>query len=403
MKRVLAFWLVVLIGTACQRKEVAPDGYIKPLFLLAEPRSNGLSLNWGPQYFFEEGMYPGPVPMTPSQYEIYVSETNGNSLQKVATVDGTVQNYVLTNQPEGKTLYAQIKAIHPTLTGSQSPIVTTTVGTLGTTDLLFPTGTPTITFGSWGGSTLLYSNWTDNWVIQSPDGTIRTLKQEGYNALLSPDGRSIAYLSNVNPNTGYSTQLVVKNLESGATRSLETKQAIYSLEWANDSQSIAFIAFDLGSGTGVWLRKMAEASSTQLYTPPAGPNQLRTDQLDWLPDGQSVVVSQEVPQQGKVGTELLRIPTGGGNLHTILKSDWQDRQPAFSPDGTRLAFISNRSGYTAIWLYERQTEKLRQLTGATEIFYFVNRLDWKNNRQLTYTASLPVAGSTSLKLVTLPN
>ena len=153
----------------------------------------------------------------------------------------------------------------------------------------------------------------------------------------------------------------------------------------------------------MWLRKLGETASTPLYIPPVGPNQLRTDQLDWSPDGQSVVVSQEASLQGQLGTQLLKIPTNGSSSQVILTSNWQDKQPAYSPDGTRLAFISTRSGSSAIWLYELQTGKLRQVTGSAESFYFDNRLDWKNNRQLTYTAPLPSLGSTSLKVVTLPN
>lgn len=405
MKRILSICLLVLIVTACQRKEVTPNRYIKPLYLSAEPTANGLSLAWGPVFLFEEGMYPGPAPAAPAQYEIYVSQTNESSLQKVATVDGAIQKYTLTNLSEGKTLYAQVRATHPALAGSQSPIVTTNVGTLGNTDLLLPNSTSSITFGNWSGSTLLYPGSANTWVIQTADGTTRTLKQEGFYPVLSPNGQFIAYLSNVNTNTSYATQLFVKNLESGATRLLETKQAIFSLEWSSDSQSIAFIGFNSESnaGTGVWLRKLSEAASMPLYIPPIGPNQLRTDQLDWSPDGQWIVVSQEMTLQGQVGTQLLKIPTGGGSPQIILASNWQDRYPAYSPDSTWLAFMSTRSGYQAIWIYELQTGKLRQLTGSGENFYYVNRLDWRNSRQLTYTSPLPSSGNTSLKIVTLPN
>lgn len=405
MYRILPVCLLVLLVMACQRKEVAPEGYIKPLYLSAEPTSDGVSLFWEPGFVFEEGMYPGPPPVAPAQYEIYVSQTNQSSLQKVATVDGAVRQYTLRNQSAGNALYAQVKAIHPTLTGNQSPIVTTNIGALGNTGLLFPTSTPSITFGSWSGSTLLYSGLADTWVIQSTDGTTRTLKREGSYPVLSPDGRSVAYLSTVNNNTSYATQLFVKNLESGTTRLLETKQAIFSLEWSGDSQSIAFIAFSLESnaGTGVWLRKISEATSTPLYVPSSGPNQLRTDQLDWSPDGQSVVVSQEVTLQGKVGTQLLKIPVGGASPQLLLTSIWQDQYPTYAPDGSRLAFFSTRSGYQSIWVYELQTGKLQQLTGIGENLSYINRLDWRNNRQLTYTAYIPSLGSTSLKLATLPN
>jgi Tol biopolymer transport system component len=39
-----------------------------------------------------------------------------------------------------------------------------------------------------------------------------------------------------------------------------------------------------------------------------------------------------------------------------------DMQPAFSPDGQRLAFVSDRSGRPEIWIMEHDTAKLRRLT-----------------------------------------
>lgn len=405
MKTILSFCLLVLGVMACRHKDVSPEEYIKPLYLWAEPTPNGLSLRWGPVFFLEEGMYPGPVPVAPAQYEIYISQTSGSGWQKVATVDGSIQTYILANQTAGQTLYAQIKAIHPSLTGNQSPVVTTHVGSLGQANLLFPASTSASMFGSWSDSTLLYSSSANTWVLQLADGSARTLKQEAYSAVLSPDGQSIAYRSSVNTNTSYATQLFIKRLDTGTSRLLETKQAIYTLEWSRDSQSIAFIASSSGSngGTGVWVRNLSEAASVPVYIPPVGPDQLQRDQLDWSPDGQSVVVSQEMSQPEQTGSQLLKLPITGNAPQILLTSAWSDNYPTYSPDGRWLAFISPRSGYQAIWIYDLQMGELRQLTGSTEQFVYNNRLDWKNNRQLIYTHQSPATGLISLKIVTLPN
>ncbi|UCF05462.1 MAG: serine/threonine-protein kinase [bacterium] len=61
----------------------------------------------------------------------------------------------------------------------------------------------------------------------------------------------------------------------------------------------------------------------------------------------------EVSWTGKSDTEPERTLTHGLG---------RDRQPAFSPDGVRVIFSSNRSGNTDLWIVDRFTGALRQLT-----------------------------------------
>jgi Tol biopolymer transport system component len=61
----------------------------------------------------------------------------------------------------------------------------------------------------------------------------------------------------------------------------------------------------------------------------------------------------EVPMEGALGTKPQRVLTRGQG---------RDRQPAYSPDGARVLFSSNRSGNVDLWTVDRSTGVLQQLT-----------------------------------------
>jgi TolB protein len=58
----------------------------------------------------------------------------------------------------------------------------------------------------------------------------------------------------------------------------------------------------------------------------------------------------------------LEDPQGRRAPTRLTHSLGRDRQPAYSPDGRRIIFSSNRSGNIDLWTYDRQTGTVRQLT-----------------------------------------
>ncbi|MBI1764410.1 MAG: PD40 domain-containing protein [Acidobacteria bacterium] len=85
------------------------------------------------------------------------------------------------------------------------------------------------------------------------------------------------------------------------------------------------------------------------------------------------------------GLELMTV--NGGGRQTVLANDGTHRDycPALSPDGTQVAFVSDRSGVEEIWLINLATGALRQLTAAAQP---VGGLNWSaDGRQLVFTSA----------------
>ncbi|WP_375445717.1 TolB family protein [uncultured Fibrella sp.] len=398
-KLLICLFTILVIG--CKSNEVAPSGYLKSLSLGVEPLPDGLVMKWAPTFYFEEGMYstPGsPKPVSPTQYEIYMSEQSEKDLVRVAVVNGDVQQYTLRNLTSGKTVYAQVKATHPKLASSGSRVVTTNVGTLSTALLLFPSNTPYIAYGAWGGSSLVYEGIAGIEVRRS-DGSVRTLKSVGTMPVLSPDGQYVAFLGGRNNNTSYSTQVFIEHVDSGTVKLLDTQRSIFTVEWSSDGKKLAYVA----NGAELWIVSVSNGGASRLGSSLGG---LYSDQIDWSSDDTYIVVSQQkdVPSANRTAYNLVRVPLNGGNPTPLLASDWYDNRPSFSPDGQQLAFVSDRSGYNAIWVMNLKTLKINQLTSADERLSYQTRLDWRTNTQLTFSTYLPtsLAVNVSLKQISLP-
>jgi TolB protein len=70
------------------------------------------------------------------------------------------------------------------------------------------------------------------------------------------------------------------------------------------------------------------------------------------------------------------VPSGG---------EHQDFAPAISPDGSQIAFVSNRGGAYEIWIFNRANNALRQLTSNASV---IGGLSWSaNGRQIAFTTT----------------
>ena len=93
--------------------------------------------------------------------------------------------------------------------------------------------------------------------------------------------------------------------------------------------------------------------------------------LDVSPDGRSIAFDF-------LG-DIYLLPIGGGVAQNVSSGFHWDMQPRFSPDGTRIAFTSDRGGADNIWVMGADGADPEQITEET--FQLTNNASWSPDGQ----------------------
>jgi Tol biopolymer transport system component len=158
------------------------------------------------------------------------------------------------------------------------------------------------------------------WPRWSPDGRILLL--DGANA----SGRSVAYTIGVSQDSGE----VTSPLKEVATPGLVGD--VMHAEWMPDGQRIAFVARD-GPGRHVLAIVGADGGSPEIV------HRLKSEHdfpgLTVSPDGRHLAF---VGPAADGFYQVFRVPVAGGTVEQITLDPSNKTQPAWSPDGLRLAY-----------------------------------------------------------------
>jgi Tol biopolymer transport system component len=193
----------------------------------------------------------------------------------------------------------------------------------------------------------------------------------------SPDGRKIVFVStSYNKRFHIFAAAVQSGRLSGMTRLTEENRsslpryyyAAYDTEinpvWSRDGEDILFVS-NRGHiyGTGGFWRMKAE--------PGAIPREIHYEETTWKarpdfsPDGSKIVYSSYL---GRQWHQLWVMPSTSGDAFPVSYGDWDETYVRWSGDGRTLAFISNRSGNTELWLQTMPGGLQRQLIARERIF-----------------------------------
>jgi dipeptidyl aminopeptidase/acylaminoacyl peptidase len=178
------------------------------------------------------------------------------------------------------------------------------------------------------------------WMVPFAGGDAVPLTAEGVsssNPRWSPDGKYLAFLSARHDGK---TQIWLLNRIGGeAQRLTETPQDVDTFEWSPDSKRLCLVLHDatteeLEAAKDKDKDKEADDKSAKENKPKA--------QKPWVIDRLQFKVD-EVGYLDRRRTHLYIFHLAAKGLTQITSGDYDDADPAWSPDGKQLAFTSNRS------------------------------------------------------------
>ena len=193
-----------------------------------------------------------------------------------------------------------------------------------------------------GGSAAVNSAW---WVNRDGRATQidSTWDPQGNigNLALSPDGKSLA----VGVLRSAAQDIWVKQLPVGPFSRLTFGDTVhFRPSWAADGKSVIYMS-DVGSGAGQPSMTRADGTGTprQLLHSP-----FQFAQAFQTRDGRWMVLRRSFSEAGN--GDLYAVRTGDSTLVPLLTSPAREISPAVSPDGRWLAYVSDESGQTEVYV-----------------------------------------------------
>ncbi len=198
------------------------------------------------------------------------------------------------------------------------------------------------------------------------DKTARGCGLEGTAALPGP-GAEIAFVCYLEPGSLYHGDILVAKPGERAVLLTHGEGGNRDPRWSPDGKRIAFLS--TRSGAPQLYVMNADGTGVVQLTHSHG----FKSREDWSPDGTRIVFSSsEAGITGPLGIihspgDIYVASSDGSAARRLTSGGGFNADPAWSPDGTRIAFFSDRGGPGEIWVMGADGSNVRRLTDGPSL------------------------------------
>lgn len=393
MKKTLLFFLAIPLLISCEKENNTDDSYFWTPDIRVEKGDGQVNLYLTDPRPYTE--YISAPPSNPEFFEIYYSD-NRSSFNLFKKAGSSESNITITDLQNNKPYYFYV------LTGKsglQSEISDTLMAIPSHITQAFEMSTEYNFSGT--SATLSHDNNLISFVSNNflfykglNDRTITFIDEMTSSPTWSPVANSIAYI--IYNNVGlwwYPFRLKLYNTATQTSEILSeadfSKFYINSPVFSKDGRKIGFLSSENNSEKelyDIWTVDINSKAKTRL-TNFENSNFVIQGLFEWSVDGSEIYLSG-YKKNGTWKRKIYRYNIAEARLTQMLESDWSDISPAVSPDNTRLAFISDRSGDDEIWIFNMVNNEYQMITGSYA-YNFDRRysgIQWISNNEILISA-----------------
>jgi len=176
---------------------------------------------------------------------------------------------------------------------------------------------------------------------------------------MNPDGSNVRQLTNVEPGEP-------GNWDVNPQWSPDGTQIVFEAHRADEStvalvEGTVVVNEDSNKKDGIWVVDTATGDERELVPP-----DYENRNPAWSPDGKQIVFSSN--RDGDI--EIFSIDANGTNLQQLTENSADNNYPVWSPDGKRIAFYSNRGGVFGLFVMNadgRDQRRLVEVKGLSDV------------------------------------